>query len=62
VIWSRGQISEVGTLTFNLGRAHEVERLGEGGHGWSECGGVSVAIVVNCGIVVGFGLSEVVGG
>jgi hypothetical protein len=62
VIWSRGRISEVGTLTFDLGRAHKIERLGEGGHSWSECGGVSVGIVVNRGIVVCFGLSEVVGG
>jgi hypothetical protein len=61
-MWSRRRISEVGTLTFDLGRAHEVERLGEGGHGWGVCGGVSVAIVVNRGVVVGFGMSEVVGG
>jgi hypothetical protein len=61
-MWSRGRISEVGTLTFDLGRAHKGQGLGEALHDWSGCGGVSVAIVADRGIVVGFGLSQVVGG
>ena len=45
-MWSRRRINGVGRLTFDLLRAHEGQRCGEVRHGWSDCGGVSVLIVV----------------
>lgn len=43
---SLGENDGIGRLTFDLVRAHEGQRCGEARHDLTECGGVSIVIVV----------------